>query len=95
MTEVRDATIQLPVNQILEIAAFTLAARIFTAGGLTELLVMQHLRTHLKRPEVREFLVWHIKIQSSKDSWSASYLRRGYVDVIENFQSIRPRTQRI
>ncbi len=71
------------------------AARIFTAGGGHQLLVIQHLRTHLQRSKAREFLIWH---STDKNPIIERFMERiistaQFVDVLDirNFASLRPR----
>ena len=73
------------------------ASRIFTACHSTQLLVIQHLRRHLRRSAAREFLVWHpLGNNPAVDRFMAAVVAQagfdGVLD-IRDFQSAKPRTQ--
>ena len=73
------------------------ATRIFTACHGTQLLVIQHLRRHLRRPPAREFLIWH----PLGDNETIDRLMRvivpeaGFDDTLDvrRFHSLQSRTQ--
>lgn len=71
--------------------------RIFTACHGTQLLVIQHLRRHLRLPPAREFLIW----QPFENTPAIDHFMRkvisvaGFADTLDirDFESLRPRTQ--
>jgi hypothetical protein len=73
------------------------AARIFTAYHGTQLLVIQHLRRHLRRPPAGEFLIWHpFENNPSVDDFMREILIASDFNAtldIRDFDSLRPRTQ--
>ncbi len=71
--------------------------RIFTACHGTQLLVIQHLRRHLRRPPAREFLIWHpMGDNPTIDRFMTEVVAEsGFDDTLDirDFQSLLPRTQ--
>ena len=71
--------------------------RIFVACHVTQLLVIQHLRRHLRRPPAREFLLWHpIENNPAMDRFMhAVVLEAGFDGTLDmrDFESLKPRTQ--
>src|SRR2546423_10701319 len=71
--------------------------RIFTACHGTQLLVIQHLRRHLRLPPAREFLLWQpFEDMPTVDRFMQDVISAadfaGVLD-IRDFESLRPRTQ--
>jgi hypothetical protein len=73
------------------------ADRVFTACMGTQLLVVQHLRRHLPRPEGRDFLIWHpLEEIGFVDRLMQSIIANaGFADTLDirGFASLQPRTQ--
>jgi hypothetical protein len=71
--------------------------RIFAACHGTQLLVIQHLRRHLRRPPAREFLIWHpIGNNPTVDRFMKAIVPEAGFDGtldMRDFQSFEPRTQ--
>jgi hypothetical protein len=71
--------------------------RIFAACHVTQLLVIQHLRRHLRLPPAREFLLWHpIENNPAMDRFMrAVVLEAGFDGTLDirDFESLKPRTQ--
>jgi hypothetical protein len=71
--------------------------RIFAACHGTQLLVIQHLRRHLRRPPAREFLLWHpFENNPAVDRFMhAVVLEAGFDGTLDmrDFESLMPRTQ--
>jgi hypothetical protein len=71
--------------------------RIFAACHGTQLLVIQHLRRHLRRPRAREFLIWHpMENNPAVDRFMhAVVLEAGFDGTLDirDFESLKPRTQ--
>jgi hypothetical protein len=74
-----------------------LDTRIFAAYHGTQLLVIQHLRRHLRRPPAREFLLWHpFESNPAVDRFMhAVVLEAGFDGTLDmrDFESLKPRTQ--
>jgi hypothetical protein len=72
-------------------------ARIFAACHGTQLLVIQHLRRHLRLPPTREFLLWHpIENNPAVDRFMHALVAEAGFDGtldIRDFASLKPRTQ--
>jgi hypothetical protein len=72
-------------------------ARIFAACHGTQLLVIQHLRRHLRRPPAREFLLWHpVENNPAVDRFMQALVAEAGFDGtldIRDFASLKPRTQ--
>jgi hypothetical protein len=71
--------------------------RIFAACHGTQLLVIQHLRRHSRRPPAREFLLWHpFENNPAVDRFmQAIVLEAGFDGMLDmrDFASLKPRTQ--
>jgi len=72
-------------------------ARIFTACHGTQLLVIQHLRRHLRLPPAREYLVWQpFENTPIIDRFMRSVIATaGFTDTLDirGFESLQPRIQ--
>jgi hypothetical protein len=71
--------------------------RIFAVCHGTQLLVIQHLRRHLRLPPAREFLLWHpFENNPAVDRFMrAVVLEAGFDGTLDmrDFESLKPRTQ--
>jgi hypothetical protein len=71
--------------------------RIFAACHGTQLLVIEHLRRHLRRPPAREFLIWHpIDNNPAVDRFMKAIVTEAGFDGtldMRDFASLKPRTQ--
>jgi len=71
--------------------------RIFAACHGTQLLVIEHLRRHLRRPPAREFLLWHpIDSNPAVDRFMKAIVAEAEFDGtldMRDFASLKPRTQ--
>jgi hypothetical protein len=71
--------------------------RIFAACHGTQLLLIQHLRRHLQRPQAREFLIWHpFDNNPAVDRFMNVIVTEAGFDGaldIRDFESLKPRTQ--
>ncbi len=74
------------------------SARIFTSCDVTHLMVILHLRRHLRRPSLREFLIWHPleNVAPVDRIMSMIVPEAGFDGALDmrDFASLRPRTQR-
>jgi len=71
--------------------------RIFTVYHVTQLMVVLHLRHHLRLPKAREFLIWTPMVESSPmERFMREVIPAAGFDAtldIRDFESLRPRTQ--
>ena len=74
-----------------------MTVRLYSICHATPLMVMQHLRTHLRLPAAREYLLWHpLGLAPSMDSLMRQVIATaGFADTLDirDFESLRPRTQ--
>jgi hypothetical protein len=74
-----------------------MTVRIFSVCHASPLMVVHHLRRHLRLPPAREFLIWHpLGFVAGMDQFMRQVIDiAGFTDTFDmrDFESLRPRTQ--
>ncbi|MEA2987352.1 MAG: hypothetical protein QOG83_63 [Alphaproteobacteria bacterium] len=73
-----------------------MTTRLYSICHATPLMVIQHLRRHLRLPAAREFLLWHpLGLVPAMDSFMRQTIAdAGFADTLDirDFESLKPRT---